>query len=508
MPWRERLRFGVILTLFMCLSVFLMSVDNPWTHTPALSHVDSAGFFMGGKAWANGLIPYSDFADGKGPLLWFITMLAYLISPADYMGVMVMTAVVMSGAVYFSWLTAVRIVGDARLGIWCAAPMIIVWFVGYEFFEARCETYAQLPLAYLLYVLVSGMRSPGLLSPAKGIWSGVAICSMVLIKWSMGVIGGCIVAGHFVILLYNRGALLRYVISCIIGLVIFALPFVVYLLSVKAFDDCIRECFINIFAISYMGSSDSEGIIKVISGNFSSIYQSGIKSLGPTVGILIGNGLAYYKFKKWKWLPGVVICIAMLALVISMQLMYYMQAIGFAAISLFAWLVTVMTNALDGRLRHRMARLWAVALLVSLFIPLRQFTLVYLYDVHNTHRVLSARERAGHAVSQWCQQHGVVKPRISYPYCLEFGVGIRNETLPATRYWFMQNGASAEMRESIHKSIEAREADILVVTFEQNDKARFERCGYTIIFDPQVTPEDAATMWTTDKFFVWAKNGI
>ena len=50
--------------------LFLVSPDS-YTHD-LFDHMDSAWFFMCGKAWMNGMIPYVDFADSKGPLLWLI----------------------------------------------------------------------------------------------------------------------------------------------------------------------------------------------------------------------------------------------------------------------------------------------------------------------------------------------------------------------------------------------------------------------------------------------------
>ncbi|MBQ8521824.1 MAG: hypothetical protein IJ456_10765, partial [Bacteroides sp.] len=65
-------RFKVFLSLglFATLVLFVISPDS-YTHYP-FGRVDSAWFFMCGKAWMNGLLPYVDFADSKGPLLWLI----------------------------------------------------------------------------------------------------------------------------------------------------------------------------------------------------------------------------------------------------------------------------------------------------------------------------------------------------------------------------------------------------------------------------------------------------
>ena len=55
------------------------------------SHIfiyDSAWYFICGKAWVEGLKPYIDFADSKGPLLWSIYALAYKLHSYSLVGVL------------------------------------------------------------------------------------------------------------------------------------------------------------------------------------------------------------------------------------------------------------------------------------------------------------------------------------------------------------------------------------------------------------------------------------
>lgn len=50
-------------------------------------YADSNAFFLCGKGMMEGLTPYVDFSDSKGPLLWLIFGMGYLISPHNYWGV-------------------------------------------------------------------------------------------------------------------------------------------------------------------------------------------------------------------------------------------------------------------------------------------------------------------------------------------------------------------------------------------------------------------------------------
>lgn len=75
----------IFIASYIIICLFLISTDS-FTHDLYIRD-DSAIYFMSGKAWMNGLVPYTDFADSKGPLLWLIYGIAYLLSPYNYLGV-------------------------------------------------------------------------------------------------------------------------------------------------------------------------------------------------------------------------------------------------------------------------------------------------------------------------------------------------------------------------------------------------------------------------------------
>ena len=75
--------FGLLFILALGV-LFIISPDS-YTHD-LFFRIDTAWFFTCGKAWMNGMIPYIDFADSKGPLLWLIYGIGYLLSPHNYLG--------------------------------------------------------------------------------------------------------------------------------------------------------------------------------------------------------------------------------------------------------------------------------------------------------------------------------------------------------------------------------------------------------------------------------------
>lgn len=76
--------FAFAILYFCCGSSFRYAI-NPW--------VDSNAFFTMGKAMANGMVPYKDIFEQKGPLLYFLHCLAYWISNTSFLGVYIFEAV-------------------------------------------------------------------------------------------------------------------------------------------------------------------------------------------------------------------------------------------------------------------------------------------------------------------------------------------------------------------------------------------------------------------------------
>ncbi len=94
--------------LLFLLSFVLLLLLSPDSYLADIygGRCDSAWFFTCGKAWMEGMVPYVDFADSKGPLLWLIYGLGYLLSPVSYHGVFWLSVVAYMVALHFVWLTA------------------------------------------------------------------------------------------------------------------------------------------------------------------------------------------------------------------------------------------------------------------------------------------------------------------------------------------------------------------------------------------------------------------
>ena len=100
---REKKKVFFACAIYYCVLLFIISPDSV-THDLNM-RIDESIFFMAGKAWMNGLVPYVDFADSKGPLLWLIYGIGYLLSPKNYLGIFLINCLMYSVMGYYVFKT-------------------------------------------------------------------------------------------------------------------------------------------------------------------------------------------------------------------------------------------------------------------------------------------------------------------------------------------------------------------------------------------------------------------
>ena len=80
--------------LILCSKASFLYPFNGWD--------DFNSFYTVGSGWANGLIPYKDLFEQKGPFLYLIFMIGYLISPYKFIGVFLLEVFFLTLTLYFS----------------------------------------------------------------------------------------------------------------------------------------------------------------------------------------------------------------------------------------------------------------------------------------------------------------------------------------------------------------------------------------------------------------------
>lgn len=134
---------------------------------------DSSWFFTAGKAWMEGMTPYVDFTDSKGPLLWLIYGLGYLLTPTSYHGVFWLSVLAYAAAFTFVWRTSRLFVGKREaLLVLCTMPLFL-FFITYHN-EVRAEDFCMPAICGGIYftcsALVGGVNCQRMLSSSVSAW--------------------------------------------------------------------------------------------------------------------------------------------------------------------------------------------------------------------------------------------------------------------------------------------------------------------------------------------------
>lgn len=240
---KEKLRLLIGLGAFSLLLMLLVSNDSPLAGLNR--HVDSAMFFAGGKAWAKGMMPYVDFSDSKGPLLWLIYAFGYLLSHTSYTGVWLLSVLMMIAVLYYCFATAYRILGQYNVAVCIAMMMGVLYLTGFSFLETRAETWCTLPVIYSLWLLVKTLSGDAL-KRSDCFSLGVVLGACLLIKWSVAImlVPGC-VAVLVAAWVKVKDRLVTLIALFFVGVMVIVMPFVLYFLYIGAFDAFIGEYFLT-----------------------------------------------------------------------------------------------------------------------------------------------------------------------------------------------------------------------------------------------------------------------
>ena len=432
----------LLLLLYSVLILFIVSPDS-YTHD-LYSRCDSAWFFMCGKAWMNGLVPYVDFADSKGPLLWLIYGIGYLISPYDYIGVFWLSCLCYSITFFFCYKIGSLLLLSRRKGFIVAIFMAIPYLWHYFHYETRAEDWCHPFVVISFYMLLKMiLQFHQCIGKECGFAIGISVMATLLIKWSIAVMLLCVAGSVFLILIYRKQKVAGYLLSFFISALLFASPFVLYLISKDCFKNFIAEYFVNTAK-----TVSSGGFADVIS-----LYIDEIKQFASVRFLFIIYLLAglffYWKHKKLTIFPW--LCsLAFVAISIHHDNFGFYITIS-ATFAL--WFVALVVNYLDFRWTNSQI---FIAMLIPLFAGiwnLRHHDNLYFQESETR----DSFYKVNYLMSQ------VENPKIINSGS-EYGLGISCNALPGSRYWALQLGATDEMCEERAVSVSKGIPDFLIIS--------------------------------------------
>lgn len=411
---------------------------------------DSACFFMGGKALMNGLMPYVDFADSKGPLLWLIYGVGYLISPTNYFGVFVVSVFFYSTSFYYNYKIAVIFLHDKLRALAASFLMAFAYF-GFDFhLEVRVEDFALAFVSVALYKLFKMYYTEDDNSKGGLLVIGACFSALLLMKFTIAAMYGIII---LLALWYQmrKRKLFSAFLWMTLGAVLFALPFVIYHVATNTFQPFINEYFFDTISTApnmtaYWSGNVVDWTLRIV---FVQMLLMGDLFF---VLIFIGGIALGLQLEKYRWMP----------LVIG-AFFYFLASYHFG-----------------GHYYYGICTIFILYLFIAILLTMRKsfappnilmflsFSLVWgicmnrygkLSDYVIWHEPIDKihYEKISSIISE------KKKPKVLYYKLLDYGFGLASEPLPAGKYWMYQNGCSPQMTQEHDALLRSGRADYIIM---------------------------------------------
>jgi len=230
--------FYSVLLAVMTLLICLCSPLHPFAKN--LPGTDSSVFLLIGKYMAHGMMPYTDFFDHKGPLLYVINWLGMFVG---FTGVWLIELVCIFLSVWFCYKTARRFFSEfvSFFGTIITFISLLSWYNGGNF----TESYA-LPLLFIaLYCLTGYFVQNFELNRIQVFVSGACLGGVLMLRQNIiGLwVGMCtVIFVHSLII--RKFKIILNILFFIAGIIISISPFIIWLFLKGALNDFYRCYFL------------------------------------------------------------------------------------------------------------------------------------------------------------------------------------------------------------------------------------------------------------------------
>ena len=458
---RENLVTLLSIGCFTVVALLLVSWDSYlydlWQHH------DVIWFYMCGKAWMNGMTPYVDFSDSKGPLLWLIYGVGYLLRPRDYVGVYWVSCAFYTFIFYMCYKCARLFVRDHRLSLVAVLVTSLFFLSGLTHIEVRAEDFCyafMLPVFYrFLRHTVDHERSRGF-AQSSALLLGFSLGATLLIKYSCTLMLGIFIPYFCVIVPRRCGySMWRALGYCALSSVLTLLP----MLAVLAIQGSLGAFFREYFLVTFSTFDNMHGNAITV-GNVLMMFL-GRRCILFTIGVITGVALYCARVRTdWQfvvaalvWFSGVILLNGTDRIYLNVLSLFTVLFVGVALQFMGQWLR-------HGAIMAALAAITAAALFVTV-----------------DHKSLFSNELLDRKI--WYYYPTLLtqydSPRLLYLMCHDHGEGVPVHGLPACKYWSLQLGHTPEMVADQINAVKQHRCDaVFVQVYDRDNIQLLEQCGY------------------------------
>lgn len=440
----------IALALFATALLFIISPDS-YAHD-LYGRCDSAWFFMCGKAWMEGLTPYVDFADSKGPLLWLIYGIGYLISPHNYIGVFWLSCLWYAVIFYITYLIAKIFLSGHCLPLTCAILMALAFFNPMFHYETRAEDWSMLFLTASMYLTCKTLYTNDIdrkHSNATFFLLGSCFASLVLIKYNIAAMQTIFILFAIFHTIRCHDTLLPPLLLLLAGMAVVSVPFIVYLLHRGCYDAFIQEYFKNTLYTTGQPSNFLTTYIYEWRKVFTNHHQFVLLFI-----ILLGGIISFFHLKRYRLFPA----ISMLFIfAITLRHAFWDYYFNICA-TCYIWALLLLIQPFH--VPHRLRK--AIPLALSALVILTLTTKHLHVDLQNQQLMFweNGEKRQEFYTTEYLISQ-VHNPTIINALANERGRGILSSALPGGKYWSYQHGSTKPMHEKHVQDILSQKADFI-----------------------------------------------
>ena len=415
----------------------------------------------------NGMRPYVDFADSKGPLLWLIYGIGYLISPTDYTGVYWISCLVYGITFYAIYRTAQLFV-SRRWAMLVSLLMSVSLFYPQVHYEVRCEDFNQLFMSltvWQVYRLLYGPSSGRRQLCVASLVGGLSIGATLLIKYN---VTPMIMFAMLYVLVWswrNRFGLLRPLAWMFVGLCAVVLPFVVYLVMTGCFQAFIQEYFVNTLVV--VGDSHA-GMGGVVRRFMEHKVPLGALLLVCAAGVL---AFAFGRNRRYRsFAPALFAAVLLLTVTHATWTFHYGTCLLFPVFGLI-----VVAEKLSSRAT------WPTKTPVVVVMALLALTTVTAVNWYKHGEALFFKQdvRSADQYRFAAMMSEVKNPRVVYYFTGPYPeYGIQLHSMPGGVYWASQSGSTEEMDQYQRRIAREGQADFFFTLHSSKAGERLEEMGY------------------------------
>lgn len=454
-----------LLFLFSAFVLSWLSPDSFLMHEWG-SRGDSSWFFTCGKAWMEGLTPYVDFTDSKGPLLWLVYGLAYLLTPTSYSGVLLMSVVALTVTLEFVWRTS-RLFAGRRSALVAVVLISVLSLLRPVHSETKAEDFCLPWIAVALYYTCRVMQaSPAVPWRRAAFWTGVGMAWCLMVKWNVFfMMGGMALVVAGASLAHRR---VDGVLAGLSGIAVVCVPVAVWFAAKGNFPAFVQEYFVNTFLITDNGNGMGTWR-SALAGQFADAYMA-LRTL-MLYAALAGVCLFCRRFRFTWWLVFVY-------LPFFLFLLFKASAIHYCiAMMPFLTFLILFAARLCPRFLRKMPA-WGLAAVLTVVVLANIAVSVHCENLRFTYNPYSL---------QWNAIQKVMTAK-RYPLIMfnvaDNGVGLKSRALPACKYYAKQKAATAAMTAQRTEALRQRRPDFFAFIMEPDASTRrlLHACGYRQCF--------------------------